>query len=175
MQGSFWAEQLGDFVSIVSFLQCLKLNYHTVVLSRDDNGGQWRNQPKIIFRNKLVRHKQAWTHIFRTTQRVINKFLKIIKKLLMPHSLTAMCVSQQLQCCFFGGNACKIPFTILNTCMYMYALFSYSLWFFMVAIASQYGCHQRSRSGFLHHIRLPASCNIAPQHITMFPDSVITA
>ena len=29
--------------------------------------------------------------------------------------------------------------------------------------------------GFTHHVRLPASCNNAHRHITMFPDSIIAA
>ena len=45
----------------------------------------------------------------------------------------------------------------------------------MVAIASQYTYPQMSRSGFPHHVRLPAACNNVPQHMKMFSDTVITA
>ena len=55
---------------------------------------------------------------------------------------------------------------------YVYALFFYSFSFdlygghcFLVQLPS------KVMRSFTHRIRLPASCNNAPQHITMFPDS----
>ena len=52
----------------------------------------------------------------------------------------------------------------------------------VLALIPLYGGHcfsvwlpEKVTHSFLHHVRLPASHNNAPQHMKMFPDSIIAA
>ena len=78
------------------------------------------------------------------------------------------------KCLEFCG---KKPFIISNASMC--PLFSYSFSFDLSLI---YGGHcflvwlpSKVMRGFTHHVRFPTSRNNAPQHIKMFPDSLIAA
>ena len=89
------------------------------------------------------------------------------------------------ECSEFCGEKTFHNLECLRVCTVLLQFsFDPSLWWslllFMVAITSLYGGHcfsvwlpSKITRGFTHRIRLPASRNNVPQHIKMFPDSII--
>ena len=110
-----------------------------------------------------------WSSLNRTTQHVINKFLRYNLKF-SNASLTHCYVCQPTATVLLLWRKC-LQNTFHNIkCLYVLVcpVLLQSLVF--------YGCH--CFSVWLPSkvtLRFPASCNIAPQHIAMFPDSIIAA